>query len=387
MNNRKGAESKGQKGTGVSKGSSGSGGRGASGGSKRRKFVKVELENTVYNIDERYKLKNILGHGAYGHVASAVDTKTKKKVAIKRVDRLLDDETDALRILREVKILRHLREHPNIVKLVDFFIEPKEDFNVVYIVLELMQTDLRRIIRSRNTLEEVHHQYITYQLLRGLKYMHSANIWHRDLKPANLLMNADSSLKLCDFGLARGVDEKMNIQVTDYVVTRWYRAPEVMVCDSYDEKIDVWAVGCILAELQGRKPAFRGSDSKDQVSEYLKVLGAQSPDNLKFITNEHARKFVENYTAKLKAENLLPEKYKGMSKDAMDLMMKMLQFNPHKRISVNQALEHPFFKDVRKPKTELVCNTKFDFSFEEKMKGRDDLVREFVAEAKLWDPK
>eukprot|EP00468_Gymnochlora_sp_CCMP2014_P008000 CAMPEP_0167753624 /NCGR_PEP_ID=MMETSP0110_2-20121227/7819_1 /TAXON_ID=629695 /ORGANISM="Gymnochlora sp., Strain CCMP2014" /LENGTH=405 /DNA_ID=CAMNT_0007639415 /DNA_START=833 /DNA_END=2050 /DNA_ORIENTATION=- len=348
-----------------------------------RAFQVIKLDGTEYKVDERYELKSTLGHGAYGHVASAYDQITKQKVAIKRVDRLLDDETDAKRILREVKILRHLRKHPNIVKLIDFFIEPDKDFNVVYIVFELMQTDLRKIIQSKNKLEKVHHQYITYQLLCGLKYMHSANIWHRDLKPANLLLNANSTLKICDFGLSRGVDE-LSV-VTDYVVTRWYRAPEVMVCDTYDEKIDVWAVGCILAELHGRKPAFRGSDSRDQVSEYLKVLGAPKPDDTSFITNEHAKKFVENFACRLSSENKLPSKYKDMSKDAMNLMMSMLQFNPHKRISVDKALEHPFYTDIRKKRTEIVCSEKFDFSFEKNLKNRADLKREFLLEAKYWD--
>mmetsp|Transcript_9598 Transcript_9598/g.13415 ORF Transcript_9598/g.13415 Transcript_9598/m.13415 type:complete len:401 (+) Transcript_9598:121-1323(+) len=350
-----------------------------------RKFSKVQLESTTYYCDERYELKNTLGHGAYGHVASAFDTLTKKKVAIKRVDRLLDDETDAKRILREVKILRHLSKHPNIVKLVDFFLEPKKDFNVVYIVFELMQTDLRKIIQSKNNLEKVHHQFITYQLLCGLKYMHSANIWHRDLKPANLLLNANSVLKICDFGLSRGVDD--NVVVTDYVVTRWYRAPEVMVCDAYDEKIDVWAVGCILAELHGRKPVFRGSDSRDQVSEYLKVLGAPKQEDLSFITNEHAKRFVENYGKKLQNENKLPTMYANIDKDALDLMMKMLQFNPEKRISVDEALDHPFYKEIKKAKHEMKCDQKFDFSFEKRLKSTEDLKREFIAEAKHYGPK
>eukprot|EP00469_Lotharella_globosa_P012240 CAMPEP_0167789026 /NCGR_PEP_ID=MMETSP0111_2-20121227/10419_1 /TAXON_ID=91324 /ORGANISM="Lotharella globosa, Strain CCCM811" /LENGTH=412 /DNA_ID=CAMNT_0007681073 /DNA_START=100 /DNA_END=1338 /DNA_ORIENTATION=+ len=349
-----------------------------------RTFVQVKLDNTKYVIDSRYHLKNTLGHGAYGQVVSALDTKTNKKVAIKRVDRLLDDETDAKRILREIKILRHLNKHGNIVKLIDFFLEPKEKFNVVYIVFELMQTDLRKVIQSKNVLQKVHVQFITYQLLCGLKYMHSAKIWHRDLKPANLLLNANSTLKICDFGLSRGVDE--DAVMTDYVVTRWYRAPEVMVCDTYDEKIDVWAVGCILAEMYGRKPAFRGSDSRDQVSEYLKVLGAPTPEDVSFITNEHAKKFVENFGKKLQPENKLPMMYKDMDPDAMDLMNRMLQFNPHKRISVDECLDHKFYQDIRKRKHEVTCDSAFDFAFEKKLKGREELIAEFVAEAEYWKP-
>lgn len=351
---------------------------------RQRVFNTVNLEKIKYIVDERYTLKNTLGHGAYGQVVSAIDANTGKKVAIKRVDRLLDDKTDAKRILREVKILRHLRKHANIVRLIDFYLEPKETFNEVYIVFELMQTDMRKIIQSKNKLLEVHYQFMTYQLLCGLKYMHSAQVWHRDLKPANLLLNANSQLKICDFGLSRGVDE--NSEMTDYVVTRWYRAPEVMVCDTYDEKIDVWAVGCILAEMHGRKPAFRGSDSRDQVSEYLKVLGQQDPSDLNFISNVHAKKFVEQFGSQLPRVNKLETMYPNMSSVARDLLIKMLQFNPNKRISVDEALEHKFFAMVRKDpkKTEIKCDSAFDFSFEKNLKTDEDLRREFIAEAQNW---
>mmetsp|Transcript_12106 Transcript_12106/g.24465 ORF Transcript_12106/g.24465 Transcript_12106/m.24465 type:complete len:415 (-) Transcript_12106:388-1632(-) len=349
-----------------------------------RTYHKVRVDNTYYTIDKRYKPKANLGHGAYGQVVSALDTKTGKKVAIKRVDRLLDDETDAKRILREIKILRCLR-HANIVKLVDFFLEPKDEFNVAYIVFELMQTDLRKVIRSKNVLQKAHVQWITYQLLCGLKYMHSANVWHRDLKPANILLNSNSTLKICDFGLSRGVEENPGT-VTDYVVTRWYRAPEVMVCDKYDEKIDVWAVGCILAEMYGRKPAFRGSDSRDQVSEYLKVLGRPTEDDVSFITNENARKFVVNFGKKLPYGNRLGEKYKNMDKDAMDLLVKMLQFNPKNRVGIEECLAHPFYKDARRDRYEKLSSSKFDFSFEDRLNGRGDLMKEFRAEAKNFIP-
>eukprot|EP00466_Bigelowiella_natans_P014373 jgi/Bigna1/92105/estExt_fgenesh1_pm.C_30009 len=349
-----------------------------------RKRKGRKLEGTTYHLDDRYTLKNVLGNGAYGNVAAAHDKLTGKMVAIKRVDRLLDDETDAKRILREIKILRHVK-HANIVNLMDFFIEPKEDFNVVYIVFELMQSDLRKIIQSRNVLEKIHMQFIMYQLLCGLKYLHSAKVWHRDLKPANLLLNANSELKICDFGLSRGVDA--NIEVTDYVVTRWYRAPEIMVCDSYDEKIDIWSAGCILAELHGRKPVFRGADSRDQVAEYLKVLGAQSKEDLIFITNKHAKKFVQDFGKDLKEpENKLPRIYAHIDKDALDLMIKMLEFNPLKRISVEDAIEHPFFADVRKKHRESSCQVSFDFSFEKHLKSIADLRKEFVLENDRYDP-
>ena len=131
------------------------------------------------------------------------------------------------------------------------------DFEELYIVLDYMDTDLHKIIYSSNVITDEHIQYFIYQILRGLKYIHSANVIHRDLKPSNILVNSNCHLKICDFGLARGYQEADYL--TEYVVTRWYRAPEIMCSsDAYDYKIDVWATGCILAELLMRNPIFPG---------------------------------------------------------------------------------------------------------------------------------
>ena len=113
-----------------------------------------------------------------------------------------------------------------------------------YMILDFMETDLHKIIYSKNELTDEHIQYFIYQLLKGLKYIHSAHVIHRDLKPSNLLLNGNCDLKICDFGLARGVKEEVDYELTEYVVTRWYRAPEVMCsCQEYDSKIDVWSIG------------------------------------------------------------------------------------------------------------------------------------------------
>ena len=149
-----------------------------------------------------------------------------------------------------------------------------DDFHDVYIVSELMETDLYRIIYSKQSLSIDHVKYFVYQILRALKYIHSANVIHRDLKPSNLLVNSNCDLKVCDFGLARGVlddnqtkDHSSRPLLTEYVVTRWYRAPEIMLaCHEYDKPVDIWSTGCILAELLARKPYFPGDDYIDQVS-------------------------------------------------------------------------------------------------------------------------
>jgi mitogen-activated protein kinase 1/3 len=190
------------------------------------------------------------------------------------VPRAFNDEIDAKRILREIKLLKHFR-HENIVGIVDLMPPTAtylEDFHDVYIVADLMETDLHRIIYSKQKLSIDHAQYFIYQVLRGLKYIHSADVIHRDLKPSNLLVNSNCDLKICDFGLARGINDAQadgkagTMLLTEYVVTRWYRAPEIMLaCHEYSKPIDMWSVGCIFGELIQRKPYFPGDDYIDQV--------------------------------------------------------------------------------------------------------------------------
>ena len=230
----------------------------------------------TFTVDSKYNFTRVMGSGAYGVVISAHDTHLNTGVAIKKVTKAFKNEIDAKRILREIKLLKHLK-HDNIVGIVDM-IPPMtryvDDFHDVYIVSELMETDLHRIIHSKQTLTIDHVKYFVYQILRALKYIHSANVLHRDLKPSNLLVNSNCLLKVCDFGLARGVseddqmkDKSKRLLLTEYVVTRWWRAPEVLLaCHEYDKPVDVWSVGCILAELIDRKHYLPGNNSIDQVS-------------------------------------------------------------------------------------------------------------------------
>lgn len=231
--------------------------------------------NHTFTVDTKYSFNRVIGSGAYGVVISAQDTHSKTRVAIKMVPKAFQDEIDAKRILREIKLLKHFK-HENIVSIVDMMppmARYVDDFTDVYIVGELMETDLYRIIYSKQSLSLDHVQYFIYQVLRALKYIHSANVLHRDLKPSNLLVNSNCDLKVCDFGLARGVygservkDSSKRHLLTEYVVTRWYRAPEIMLaCHEYDKPVDIWSTGCILAELLSRKPFFPGEDYIDQV--------------------------------------------------------------------------------------------------------------------------
>ena len=188
-----------------------------------------------FEVESKYSLIRPIGHGAYGVVVSSLNKQDNNKVAIKKVTRAFEDPIDAKRILREIKLMKKF-EHENVIRIIDLIPPPMtaEEFEDIYIVQDLMETDLHRIIYSKQPLSIDHVQYFVYQILRGLKYIHSANVLHRDLKPSNLLVNSNCDLKICDFGLARGVEDEQAGNLTEYVVTRWYRAPEIMLaCQEY----------------------------------------------------------------------------------------------------------------------------------------------------------
>jgi mitogen-activated protein kinase 1/3 len=286
---------------------------------------------------------------------------------------------DGKRILREVKMLHHFK-HENIVSLADLVEPPPgHPFKDVYMVLEFMETDLHKIIYSKNQLTDDHVQYFMYQAVRALKYIHSAHVIHRDLKPSNLLLNGNCDLKICDFGLARGLDETVpSAHLTEYVVTRWYRAPEVMYSvQDYSFQIDVWALGCILAELLGKAPLWPGDDYIRQMNLIFDVLGTPTEEDMAVITNARALAYIRSLPPRPRVpwRQLFP----NASELALDLLNQMLQFNPARRITVQQALEHPYFADLRNPESETVCDAVFDYSFEREGKTKEDLQRY------MWD--
>lgn len=338
------------------------------------------VSGTRFDVADHYKLIKPIGHGAYGVVVSANDTKHGDKVAIKKVPRAFDDLIDAKRILREIKLLRHF-DHENIIQIKDILPPPTlETFEDVYIISDLMETDLHRIIYSRQQLTDDHIQYFVYQILRALKYLHSANVLHRDLKPSNLLLNSNCDLKLCDFGLARGLDVE-NMELTEYVVTRWYRAPEIMLsCQEYTKAIDVWSVGCIFAELLGRKPLFPGDDYIHQLQIISDVLGTPSEQDLDFVTSDKALRFMKSQPVKPKVpfSTLYPLAPEGSANpQALDLLDKMLHFNPSKRITINQALQHPYMESLHNPDDEPECKEEFDFAFENATLSKE-LIQELI---------
>ncbi|XP_075920587.1 mitogen-activated protein kinase 1-like [Petromyzon marinus] len=334
------------------------------------KGVPEIVKGQVFEVGPRYTGLTYIGEGAYGMVCSALDRCSGVRVAIKKVSPF-EHQTYSQRTLREIKILLGFA-HENIIAIRDVLRAPSLALmKDVYMVQDLMETDLYKLLRSQRLSAE-HACYFLYQLLRGLKYVHSANVLHRDLKPSNLLVNTTCDLKICDFGLARVADPEHDHTgfLTEYVATRWYRAPEVMLnSKGYSKAIDTWSVGCILAEMFGGKPLFPGKHYLDQLNQILAVLGSPSAGDLSCIMNPKARNYIQSLPGKPKVE--WRKLYPSASADALDLLDKMLAFNPDQRISVEKALEHPYLQQYYDPTDEPVAEAPFKFAME-----LDDLPKE-----------
>ncbi|EEF32143.1 mitogen-activated protein kinase homolog NTF6 [Ricinus communis] len=343
------------------------------------KYVQYNVLGNLFEVTSKYSPPiQPVGRGAYGIVCCARNSETKEEVAIKKIGNAFDNRIDAKRTLREIKLLCHM-DHENIVKIKDIIPPPERaTFNDVYIVYELMDTDLHQIIRSTQALTDDHVQYFLYQLLRGLKYVHSANVLHRDLKPSNLLLNANCDLKICDFGLARTTSE--TDFMTEYVVTRWYRAPELLLnCSEYTAAIDIWSVGCILMEIIRREPLFPGKDYVQQLGLITELLGSPDESDLGFLRSDNARRYVKQLPHVPKQP--FSQKFPDVSPVALDLAERMLVFDPCKRITVEEALNHPFLSSLHEINEEPTCPSPFIFDFEQTSLNEEDIKELIWAES------
>ncbi|XP_016344046.1 mitogen-activated protein kinase 1-like [Sinocyclocheilus anshuiensis] len=349
----------------------------AAGGANGAAGSKPGLESVKgqnFDVGPRYTDLHYIGEGAYGMVCSAFDNVNKIRVAIKKISPF-EHQTYCQRTLREIKILLRFR-HENIIGINDILRARRIDYmRDVYIVQDLMETDLYKLLKTQQ-LSNDHICYFLYQILRGLKYIHSANVLHRDLKPSNLLINTTCDLKICDFGLARIADPEHDHTgfLTEYVATRWYRAPEIMLnSKGYTKSIDIWSVGCILAEMLSNRPIFPGKHYLDQLNHILGILGSPSQDDLNCIINMKARNYLQSLPQKPKIpwSKLFPK----ADNKALDLLDRMLTFNPIRRITVEEALAHPYLEQYYDPSDEPVAEEPFTFNME-----LDDLPKEKLKE-------
>ncbi|KAL8272907.1 hypothetical protein Esti_003161 [Eimeria stiedai] len=440
--------------------------------------------DTTWVMPQRFRFLKRIGSGAYGCVASFEDSgqEAPTRVAVKKIGDLFRDLVDAKRILREIKILKTLK-HENLIELMEILDPLTPDFEDIYLVSNLMDTDLHRVIYSRQPLTREHHQYFLYQIVLAVAFLHEADVIHRDLKPSNILVNLNCDVKLCDFGLARGVRAPQQQQrqqqqqqpkqdlgaslmqmdglgsrasqqqttagasasaaagrgpatggsssndssssssngsrsapapspkpighppaaalhrsgdtaslplnslpgelheMTDYVVTRWYRPPELLIFPfHYSKPVDIWSIGCIMAELLGRKALFAGKDQYDQLRRIVRICGSPSPKDLAFLVTaaEEApsgkpgaskrrmrinRQFLEQLPASegVPFSSLFPDACPA----ALDLLKKMLAFNPSQRITAIEALRHPYFKGLYCAEDEPKAVEPMDWSFDD----------------------
>jgi len=306
------------------------------------------------SILKKYEIGQKLGKGAYGVVWKATNKKTKQVVALKKVFDAFQNATDAQRTFREIQFLNEFSETENIISMVN--VHKADNDKDIYLTFEYMETDLHAVIKA-NILEDVHKRYILYQLVKALKYIHSGNVLHRDLKPSNLLLNSDCLLKVADFGLARTVkdtSQEDSVVLTDYVATRWYRAPEILLGSTkYTKGVDMWSVGCILGELLGGKPMFPGSSTLNQLDRIIEVTGKPSASDIESIKSPFADTMLQNLPASRARK--LADWYPNAPKDALDLLQKLLVFDPSKRLNAEQCLSHEYLAQFHNPDDEPVC--------------------------------
>ncbi|XP_017658454.1 mitogen-activated protein kinase 9 isoform X2 [Nannospalax galili] len=311
-------------------------------------FYSVQVADSTFTVLKRYQQLKPIGSGAQGIVCAAFDTVLGINVAVKKLSRPFQNQTHAKRAYRELVLLKCVN-HKNIISLLNVFTPQKtlEEFQDVYLVMELMDANLCQVIHME--LDHERMSYLLYQMLCGIKHLHSAGIIHRDLKPSNIVVKSDCTLKILDFGLARTACT--NFMMTPYVVTRYYRAPEVILGMGYKENVDIWSVGCIMAEMVLHKVLFPGRDYIDQWNKVIEQLGTPSAEFMKKL-QPTVRNYVENrpkYPG-IKFEELFPdwifpsesERDKIKTSQARDLLSKMLVIDPDKRISVDEALRHPY---------------------------------------------
>lgn len=288
----------------------------------------------------RYEKHEQLGEGSYGVVYRATDKETGQVVALKilKLDNLDEDGVPST-LLREISILKSIR-HINIISLLGV----NTSSVPVFLAYDYMETDLGRLLHQRKRpLKPQAIRSYAFQLIAGVQYLHSHRIIHRDIKPDNILIAKNGILKLADFGMARYFTVP-NRPYTRGVVTLWYKAPELLLGGLYEFSIDLWSIGCILYEMVTSAPLFPGNGQLDQLLKILKVLGTPTEDSFPLLR----ARLQENMDIELPQFNGcdIASMMAGADPNLIDLTLKMLNYDPQKRISAKDALKHPYFDEV-----------------------------------------
>lgn len=302
---------------------------------------------------EKYEIIETLGDGAFGVVYKAVHTQTKDIVAIKEFKRKFYsiEECKNLREVKSLVTLQERQDHENLIKILEMIFTNDK---TLYLVFTYMKENLYDVMKSRTVkkFSESQIKCIMYQMIKGIHYMHKYGFFHRDLKPENVLVDGDL-VKIADFGLAREI--RSVPPYTDYVSTRWYRAPECLLkSTNYNSPVDIWALGCIMVELFNLKAIFPGNSEKEVLFKICGVLGVPTNSgNNKIVTI--AKKIDFKFPVNIQTPQLssiIPD----ASKDAIDIINEMLQWDPAKRATTSTLLTHPFFTNSEIPTRLLTPN-------------------------------
>ena len=308
-------------------------------------------------MQNKYEVLGVVGEGAYGIVYKCRDKETKEFVAIKKFKET-EDEIVKKTMRRELKMLQLLK-HENVVEFKDAF---KKKGNL-FLVFEYVERNLLEVLQeSPNGLEPSLIKTFIYQLCKAIKYLHDQNVIHRDIKPENLLITNNHKLKLCDFGFARKISMTSTETLTDYVATRWYRSPELLITNGYyGPEVDYWAIGCIMGELADGEPLFPGENETDQLHCIQKILGNLPQDQVDM--------FYKNplYNGKTLLDIDRPEtlerRYMGkLPKIAISFMKGLLELDPKKRLNGKTVFNHPYFDNFMDNKREVKTSPSLNVS-------------------------
>ena len=316
-------------------------------------------------MQSKYEVLGIVGEGAYGKVFKCKNKQNSEYVAMKQFKEVDDDQVKKT-MSRELKVLQMLK-HDNIVEFKEAF---KRKGNL-YLVFEYVEKNLLEFLQEHpKGLDPSIIKKIIYQTCLSIKYLHDMNIIHRDIKPENLLIHDNLKLKLCDFGFARTLKSNKE-KLTDYVATRWYRSPELLLSDGfYGPEVDYWAIGCIMGELTDGDPLFDGSNEIDQILVIQRILGKLPDSQIELFYNNPHFKGIK-LPEFLKPETL-ERRYMGkLSKQALSFMKGLLSMDPKTRLKGDAIFSHPYFENYSNPFS--VKNIgELNFCNEEKLKNIND---------------
>lgn len=321
-----------------------------------------------------FEVRKKLGQGAYGVVWRCLDRQTGGEIALKKIFDAFQNSTDAQRTYREIILLQQLAGQEHIVHL--HKVLGATNNRDIYLVFEFVQADLHGVIRI-GALSDLHRQSITHQTTKALKYLHSAALVHRDLKPSNILIDDHCHVKLADFGLARCVGEAGVIRaqrdgteggpMTDYVATRWYRAPEILLgSSSYTRGVDMWSLGCIFGEVLSGKPTFPGASTMNQLDRILELTDKPSLEDIQAMQSPFAATMLE--ALPLTPPRPLQDIFPTCGLEALHLLRGLLQFNPQQRLSAEKALEHPYLTVFHDPGAEETCDREISMPVDDNTK-------------------